>query len=101
MPSDYSNVTHYLAIIDAGQGAGSWAHDEIALEAINRVVRIAHSDWHFATGAVHIYDLSNADRFTTGPQPRNSETREPLPYLYSVTAKFEQAAKKVPVRKKK
>lgn len=83
---DLSKVEHYLAVISIDSMAGSWAvSKKDALEAINSVVKHAKRDWKiYGKGYVAVYDVTHSERFTTEGHPRDSESRKPLPYLYSV-----------------
>jgi hypothetical protein len=83
---DYSKIQHYLAIIETGAVGGSWAVSKVAaLDAINNCVKIAKQDWKiYGRGYCHVYDVTQADNFTTEGHPRDTATNKPLPYLYSV-----------------
>ena len=84
---DYSKVEHYMATIETNAVGGSWAISKVcALDAINDVVRLAKQDWKIhGKGYVHVYDVTNSERFTTEGHPKDSATGVPLPYLYSVS----------------
>lgn len=93
---DYDKVQHYLATLGVGPACGSWALSKTsALDAINRVVKIAQYDWKiFGKGYVAVYDVTDADEFTTEGHPRNTATKQPLPYLYSVSVDLPKPKKR-------
>ena len=92
---DYSKILHYMATLDTGIAAGSWAVSKVAaLDAINNVVKIAKEDWKiYGRGYVHVYDVTHCERFTTEGHPKDVATGKPLPYLYSVLINIEKKYK--------
>ena len=93
---DYSKIEHYLAVIETGPAGGSWTVSKVcALDAINKVVKIAKEDWGIhGKGYVDVYDVTHAERFTTSGNPKDVATNKPLPYLYSVSVHIEKKAKR-------
>ena len=99
--NDIENVTCYLAMINFDLCMGSYAHASTAFDAISSAKKIAEVDFDsmFIFGDepcwINVYDYSKADGWykNAGADPRDTKTKQPLPYLYSVSVKLKNSAK--------
>jgi hypothetical protein len=94
---DYDTIKHYLAIIFINGGSShAWATN--AFEAIENCKGCCERDWgslyKFGNddAYINVYDYTNADGWyaSNGNGPKNRQTKEPLPYLFTVTCKLKK-----------
>ena len=100
---EIENVKEYLAIIFIN-GGSSFASASNAFEAIENCKKVCEADWGsmyvFSDDVtwINVYDFSESEGWyaSCGNGPKDRKTKEPLPYLYSVSLKLKnkRSAKK-------
>jgi len=92
---DYYTIKDYLAIIFINGGSShAWADN--SLQAIEDCKKCCEEDWGSLykfgneSAYINVYDYTNSQRWyaSNGNGPRDSETKEPLPYLFTITCKL-------------
>lgn len=95
-----NTATSYLAMIFIG-GGSSWARQDTAFEAIKSVKALCEEDWGRlftfgdAASRINVYDATGVeDWYADDDGVFNGETKEKIPYLYTVTAKLKNKGKR-------
>lgn len=98
--TDVSKVTDYLAMIYIG-GGSSWARGKTAFDAIKDAKTTCEQDWGsifvFSDEPAYIavYDATGVESWYADTHGvTNGETKEQVPYLYTVTAKLKNKPKR-------